>query len=227
MPLLPAAAASCRAQAPQAPASSSVSAGRSGRWPPSRRAPPQRRRRRPDAFLRIAPDNTVTVICKHIEFGQGPYTGVATIIADELDADRAQIRVEAAPADLKLYGNNEWGGMAQGTGGSTAMANSWDELRRAGAEARARLVAAAAQAWGVERRRDHGRERRRPPRLGRAAPRSGSSPSAPAASRWRARRSRKTRAAGAISARSSPRSTRARRSTAAPSIRSTSSSPTC
>src|SRR5687768_12507445 len=90
-----------------------------------------------DAFLRIAPDNTVTVICKHIEFGQGPYTGVATIIADELDADHAQIRVEAAPADLKLYGNNEWGGMAQGTGGSTAMANSWDELRRAGAEARA------------------------------------------------------------------------------------------
>ena len=103
-----------------------------------------------DAFLRIAPDNTVTVICKHIEFGQGPYTGVATIIADELDADHAQIRVEAAPADLKLYGNNEWGGMAQGTGGSTAMANSWDELRRAGAEARARLVAAAAQAWSVK-----------------------------------------------------------------------------
>ena len=61
-----------------------------------------------------------------------------------------QIRVEAAPADLKLYGNNEWGGMAQGTGGSTAMANSWDELRRAGAEARARLVAAAAQAWRVK-----------------------------------------------------------------------------
>jgi isoquinoline 1-oxidoreductase subunit beta len=103
-----------------------------------------------NAFLRIAPDNTVTVICKHLEFGQGPYTGVATIIADELDAAHAQIRVEAAPADLKLYGNNEWGGMAQGTGGSTAMANSWDELRRAGAEARARLVAAAAEMWGVK-----------------------------------------------------------------------------
>jgi isoquinoline 1-oxidoreductase beta subunit len=104
-----------------------------------------------DAFLRIAPDNTVTVLCKHLEFGQGPYTGVATIVADELDADHAQIRVEAAPADVKLYGNNAWGGIAQGTGGSTAIANSWEELRRAGAEARARLVAAAAETWGVKR----------------------------------------------------------------------------
>ncbi len=48
----------------------------------------------PNAFLRIAPDNTVTVISKHIEFGQGPYTGIATILADEIDADWSQIRVE-------------------------------------------------------------------------------------------------------------------------------------
>ncbi len=102
----------------------------------------------PNAFIRIAPDNTVTVICKHIEFGQGPYTGVATILADEMDADWAQMRVESAPADVKKYANSAFG--VQGTGGSTAMANSWDQLRMAGAEARARLIAAAAKKWGVD-----------------------------------------------------------------------------
>jgi isoquinoline 1-oxidoreductase beta subunit len=101
----------------------------------------------PNAFLRIAPDSTVTVICKHIEFGQGPYTGVATILADEIDADWEQIRVESAPADAKRYANSAFG--VQGTGGSTAMANSWDQLRSAGAEARARLIAAAAKQWNV------------------------------------------------------------------------------
>jgi isoquinoline 1-oxidoreductase subunit beta len=102
----------------------------------------------PNAFLRIAPDNTVTVVCKHIEFGQGPYTGIATILADEIDADWSQIRVVSAPADVEKYKNLAFG--IQGTGGSTAMANSWDQMRTAGAEARARLVAAAAQAWSVE-----------------------------------------------------------------------------
>jgi isoquinoline 1-oxidoreductase subunit beta len=101
----------------------------------------------PNAFLRIAPDNTVTVICKHIEFGQGPYTGIATILADEIDADWSQVRVVSAPADAEKYKNFAFG--AQGTGGSTAMANSWDQMRNAGAEARARLVAAAAEAWSV------------------------------------------------------------------------------
>ncbi len=56
----------------------------------------------PNAFLSISPDNTVTVLSKHIEFGQGPYTGIATILADELDADWAQIKVESAPSDVKL-----------------------------------------------------------------------------------------------------------------------------
>jgi isoquinoline 1-oxidoreductase beta subunit len=102
----------------------------------------------PNAFLRISPDNTVTVICKHIEFGQGPYTGVATVIADELDADWSQIKVDSAPADAKLYANSAFG--IQGTGGSTAMFNSWDELRKAGAEARARLIAAAAETWKAD-----------------------------------------------------------------------------
>lgn len=102
----------------------------------------------PNAFLRIAPDNTVTIIAKHIEFGQGAYTGLATILAEELDADWSQVRVESAPADASRY-NNLLFGAAQGTGGSTAMANSWEQLRKAGATARAMLVAAAAREWGV------------------------------------------------------------------------------
>ena len=100
-----------------------------------------------NAFIRIAPDSSVTILCKHIEFGQGPYTGFATIIADELDAHRDQIKVEHAPADVTKYANTLWG--AQGTGGSSAMANSWMQLRQAGAEARARLIAAAAKQWNV------------------------------------------------------------------------------
>jgi isoquinoline 1-oxidoreductase beta subunit len=102
----------------------------------------------PDAFVRIASDNTVTVISKHIEFGQGSYSGVATILAEELDADWSQIRVESAPADARRYGNRHLGG-AQVTGGSTAMADSWDQMRRAGATARAMLVEAAVREWGV------------------------------------------------------------------------------
>ncbi len=103
----------------------------------------------PNAFIRIAPDNTVTVLSKHIEFGQGPYTGIATILADELDADWSQMRAVSAPADASKYNNFAFGPV-QGTGGSTAMANSWDQLRAAGAEARARLIAAAAKEWGVD-----------------------------------------------------------------------------
>jgi len=102
----------------------------------------------PNAFVRIGADNTVTVISKHIEMGQGTYTGLATIVAEELDAAWPQVRVEGAPADAKLYNNLFWG-PTQGTGGSTAIANSWDQLRKAGASARAMLVAAAAKQWKV------------------------------------------------------------------------------
>ena len=101
----------------------------------------------PNAFLRIAPDNSVTVIAKHLEMGQGAYTGLATVVAEELDADWAQIRVESAPADASKYANLAFG--MQGTGGSSAMANSWMQLRQAGATARAMLVAAAATEWNV------------------------------------------------------------------------------
>ena len=102
----------------------------------------------PNAFLRIAEDDSVTVISKHLEMGQGTYTGLATIVAEELDADWSKVRVEAAPADATRYNNLSWGPM-QGTGGSSAMANSWEQLRKAGASARAMLVSAAAQRWKV------------------------------------------------------------------------------
>jgi isoquinoline 1-oxidoreductase beta subunit len=102
----------------------------------------------PNAFVRITPDNTVTVLAKHLEMGQGAYTGLATLVAEELDADWKQIRVEGAPADAKRYNNLAFGPV-QGTGGSTAIANSFDQLRNAGATARALLVAAAAQRWKV------------------------------------------------------------------------------
>ena len=102
----------------------------------------------PNAFVRIGDDNTVTVIAKHLEMGQGTYTGLPTLVADELDADWSQIRVEGAPADAKRYNNLLWG-PTQRTGGSTAIANSFEQLRKAGATARAMLVAAAAAEWQV------------------------------------------------------------------------------
>lgn len=104
-----------------------------------------------NAFVRIGSDSTVTVIVKHLEMGQGTYTGLPTLVAEELDADWAQIRVEGAPADAKRYNNLFWG-EAQGTGGSTALANSYEQLRKAGAAARFMLVGAAAERWKVSSR---------------------------------------------------------------------------
>lgn len=101
----------------------------------------------PNAFLRIGTDGTVTVVSKHLEMGQGVYTGLATLVAEELDADWSRVTVEGAPADAKRYSNLFW--KAQGTGGSTAIANSYEQMRRAGATARAMLVAAAAKEWKV------------------------------------------------------------------------------
>ncbi|MGH2618833.1 MAG: molybdopterin cofactor-binding domain-containing protein, partial [Thermomicrobiales bacterium] len=72
----------------------------------------------PNAFVRIGTDGSVTVLAKHVEMGQGSYTGLATLVAEELDADWAKVKVEGAPADAKLYNNLLWGPV-QGTGGST------------------------------------------------------------------------------------------------------------
>jgi isoquinoline 1-oxidoreductase beta subunit len=100
----------------------------------------------PNAFVRIGRDDTVTVIVKHLEMGQGTYTGLPTLVAEELDARWDQIRVEGAPADVERYNNLFWG-KAQGTGGSTAIANSFEQMRKAGAAARRMLVEAAAERW--------------------------------------------------------------------------------
>ncbi|MET1026326.1 MAG: xanthine dehydrogenase family protein molybdopterin-binding subunit [Dongiaceae bacterium] len=101
----------------------------------------------PNAFVRIAPDSSVTVIIKHLDMGQGVTTGLTTIVAEELDADWGQMHAEFAPADVNRYANLFFG--IQGTGGSTAVANSWMQLRNAGAAARHMLVAAAAEEWKV------------------------------------------------------------------------------
>src|SRR4030081_3280899 len=101
----------------------------------------------PNTFLVIKPDNTVTVLCKHIEFGQGPFTGMATLVAEELDADWAQMRAEHAPSNPVLYKNLVFG--VQGTGGSSAIANSYEQMRKVGAAARAMLVSAAADEWSA------------------------------------------------------------------------------
>ncbi len=102
----------------------------------------------PNQFVRVGTDNLVTIVCKHHEMGQGNTTGLASMAADELDADWALVRTEYAPSDAKLYANLNFGGM-QGTGGSSAIANSYMQYRAAGATARAMLVAAAADAWSV------------------------------------------------------------------------------
>jgi len=102
----------------------------------------------PNAFVSIDVDGNVRITSKHLEMGQGAYTGLATIIADELDAEWSKVTVEGAGADDEKYGNSTIGGL-QGTGGSSAIANSWMQHRKAGATARAMLIAAAAKQWNV------------------------------------------------------------------------------
>lgn len=102
----------------------------------------------PNAFVRITPDNWVIVVVKHHEMGQGTTTGIATLVAEELDADWARVRAEYAPSNPQLYNNLAWGPV-QGTGGSSAMRAGFEQMRKAGATARVLLVQAAAQAWKV------------------------------------------------------------------------------
>ncbi|MCY4305499.1 MAG: xanthine dehydrogenase family protein molybdopterin-binding subunit [Aestuariivita sp.] len=99
-------------------------------------------------FIRIDADGTVTAIIKHFECGQGTATGLATLIAEELNLPLDRVEVEFAPADASKYGNALFGGI-QGTGGSTAMANSFMQYRIAGAAAREMLIDAAAEVWGI------------------------------------------------------------------------------
>ena len=99
-------------------------------------------------FIRIGSDNTVTVLIKHLDKGQGVTTGLPTIVAEELDADWSQMRAEFAPADASKY-NHLFFGPFQATGGSSSVANSWMQLRQAAAGARAMLVDTAASRWQV------------------------------------------------------------------------------
>ena len=100
-------------------------------------------------YVQIGADNKVTVLSAHMDMGQGCYNGIATLVAEELDADWAQMDVIGGAGNPLLYGNLTWGGKVQGTGGSSAMASSFERYRRAGATARAMLAAAAAQEWHV------------------------------------------------------------------------------
>jgi isoquinoline 1-oxidoreductase subunit beta len=98
-------------------------------------------------FIRIDSDGSVTVVNKHIEFGQGSHAGLAAIVAEELDADWDKVKIVQAPADAKVYANLSQG--VQATGGSSAISNSWNQLRLAGAAARAMFVGAAAAQFAV------------------------------------------------------------------------------
>jgi isoquinoline 1-oxidoreductase beta subunit len=102
----------------------------------------------PNAFIRIDPAGKTTLVMPQVEMGQGIYTSVAMILAEELDADFAKVKVEHAPASDKLYGNPVFG--LQVTGNSNSIRAWWKALRTAGANARAMLVQAAAQQWRVE-----------------------------------------------------------------------------
>lgn len=97
----------------------------------------------PNAFLRISTDGSIVIYSKGPEIGQGIKTAFPLIIAEELDADWAQVKVEQAPINPAVFGR-------QSAGGSRSIPMSWDQLRRAGASARAMLVAAAAKQWGVD-----------------------------------------------------------------------------
>src|SRR6202140_314464 len=98
----------------------------------------------PNAFIRIGSDGSVTLIMPYVEMGQGTYTSIPMLIAEELEVDLSQVRLEHAPPTEKLYGNPLLGGV-QATGGSTAMRAVWEPMRRAGAIARTMLVMAAAK----------------------------------------------------------------------------------
>src|SRR6202040_1507143 len=102
----------------------------------------------PNAFIRIGSDGQIVLIMSYVEMGQGTYTSIPMLIAEELEVDLDQVQLEHAPPNEKLYGNPLLGGI-QGTGGSNAIRGAWQPLRRAGAVARTMLVSAAAKRWNV------------------------------------------------------------------------------
>ena len=101
----------------------------------------------PNAFVRVAPDDTVTIVIGKSEMGQGIYTGLPMILAEELDYDPARVAVEFAPVDAAF---NVPFAPVQFTGGSMSTSTTYQQLREAGARARAMLIAAAAAHWKVD-----------------------------------------------------------------------------
>ncbi|MCI4680807.1 xanthine dehydrogenase family protein molybdopterin-binding subunit [Rhodoblastus acidophilus] len=100
-------------------------------------------------YVRIDPDNKVTIYSSQMDMGQGIYQGIATLAQEELDADWSKIQVTGASGDPALYGNLAMGGKFQLTGGSSGTPSSWRRYRVAGATAKAMLIAAAARKWSV------------------------------------------------------------------------------
>jgi isoquinoline 1-oxidoreductase beta subunit len=103
----------------------------------------------PNAFIRIEGDGRIVLTMPYVEMGQGTYTSIPMLIAEELEVDLKQVQVEHAPPNEKLYGNPLLGGV-QATGNSNAVRAAWQPLRQAGAIARSMLVSAAAKRWNVD-----------------------------------------------------------------------------
>jgi isoquinoline 1-oxidoreductase subunit beta len=102
----------------------------------------------PNAFIRIGSDGRIVLTMPYVEMGQGTYTSVPMLIAEELEVDLKQVQLEHAPPNEKLYANPLLG--VQATGNSNAMRGAWKPLREAGATARTMLIAAAAERWSVD-----------------------------------------------------------------------------
>jgi isoquinoline 1-oxidoreductase beta subunit len=103
----------------------------------------------PNAFVSIGGDGQIVLTMPYVEMGQGTYTSIAMLIAEELEVDLKQVRLEHAPPNERLYGNPLLGGL-QATGNSNAIRAAWQPLRQAGATARTMLVSAAAKRWNVD-----------------------------------------------------------------------------
>src|SRR5213076_1661713 len=103
----------------------------------------------PNAFIRIGSDDRIVLTMPYVEMGQGTYTSIPMLIAEELEVSLKQVRLEHAPPNEKLYANPLLG--VQATGNSNAIRGAWQPLRQAGATARTMLVAAAANRWGRSR----------------------------------------------------------------------------
>ena len=103
----------------------------------------------PNAFIRIGSDGQVVLTMPYVEMGQGTYTSIPMLIAEELEVELKDVRLEHAPPNAKLYGNPLLGGI-QATGNSNAIRAAWQPLRQAGAVARTMLVSAAAKRWNVD-----------------------------------------------------------------------------